>query len=586
MTPTWLRPTLLLYAACGVFGWLVLAGLPLRSAMGMPLVEHLVAAGVLVAAPLVIEAGLRGPGPSPRLAGLVVALHPLTAGAAVASMLLAPGPLPGLLASGWVLQSLLVAALGAERLARRGPTPVHELAVDAGHLYLPVGAAWLAASRAGLEPLGFDAVITALTAAHFHFAGLAAPAIAGQVGRLLDEPPAAFRVGALLVAVTPILVAVGILGSPILEVSTACLLALGVTLVAGVVAWRVVPRHGPAGWLLGAAQLVSLWTMALAVRYALGEFRGDEALGIAAMIRWHGLPNALAFATPSLVALAWLAPRRAPDAAQVPFPTTSSRGWVGTDWFDRAGLVAPTAGPRGLVSSLDAMVGHEFPGVCFAEPLRRYYEDSEALDLVCRPRWRPMFATPGRLYAALMTRLGQLVLPVGAAPRRITHRLVPLAPGPHAAGLDQPVGSVRAYASGDPMFLAVYGQHRDATTRYMNIHLPLPSGALHSVLRGRPLADPPGGLRLTSRREAGRDRGHEGLWLRLGPLALRLPLHEELDAWPGDTPGLEAAVGFAAAPGAAMVARHRFWLFGVRCLDLQYVLVPAGSLEDPGAAYS
>ena len=457
----------------------------------------------------------------------------------------------------------------------RGPAPVHELAVDAAHLYLPVGAAWFVASRAGWEPLGFDALITALTAVHFHFAGLAAPAIAGQVGRLLVAPGPAYRLGAGLVALTPLLVALGILGSPVLEVAMASLLAAGVVLVAGVVLFQVAPHHGHAGRALAASQLVSLYTMGLAVRFAWGEFSGVPALGIAEMITSHGRLNALGFALPSLALLAWLAPPREawPDA--IPLPALRAGLRVGPGWYAAAGWAAPagTPGPTGLLPSLADFLGREFPGTEVDPDLARYYEDPSSLDLVVRPRWAPGFRLAGWLVETLAARVGQLVLPGGTETRRITHALIPLArPVP---GLEDAVGSYRAYESGGPMFVAIYGTHQDATSTYMDVALPLPGGTLHSVLRGEPLPGEPPGLRLSSTRGPDRPAGHEGLWWRLGPLVLRLPLHEELEAWPARAPGATATAGFGGGLDAVMLARHRFRVLGIPCLRLEYELLPA-----------
>lgn len=54
-------------------------------------------------------------------------------------------------------------------------------------LYLPVGAAWALADRLGLQPLGFDATIVVLTAAHFHYAGFVLPLIAGYLLRTSQQ---------------------------------------------------------------------------------------------------------------------------------------------------------------------------------------------------------------------------------------------------------------------------------------------------------------------------------------------------------------------------------------------------------------
>src|SRR5262245_18907373 len=120
--------------------------------------------------------------------------------------------------------------------------------------------------------MGFGLPITTLTAAHFHFAGLAAGAATAQIGRLLPGRSRAYVVGAWSVALTPILVAIGITTSPTLEVVTAFALAAGVVLVAVSVATNLIKHRRPAVALRTLAQGVSVGTMALAALYALGEW--------------------------------------------------------------------------------------------------------------------------------------------------------------------------------------------------------------------------------------------------------------------------------------------------------------------------
>jgi hypothetical protein len=126
------------------------------------------------------------------------------------------------------------------------------------------------------------------------------------------------------------------------------------------------------------------------------------------------------------------------------------------------------------------------------------------------------------------------------------------------------------------MFSACYITHQDRGTCYMNITLPLPGGALHSVLRGTPPEGPGalGPVRLSTE-PSGREGGHEGIWLRLGPFPVRVPLHETVVAWPASASREETGFDFEGDPGAVMVARQRFPLLGIVCLELQYVLVPA-----------
>lgn len=555
----------------------------IQSAFALPLVERLVLCGVLTVAPLAAEAGLRDAGPSwpRRHAWAVAILSPLCGLSAFASLFFPIGSVSGALAAAWLVPALLIAGLGLRRLMSRGGRSVAEFSVDIGHLYLPVGAAWLFASRFGLRPMGFGAVITALTAAHFHFAGLAAPVVVGQIGRLLGRPSRVYAFGALVVAATPILVALGIVGSPILEASMALLLALGVLSVASVSLLRLLPRAlrrglGPvdrvAYLLLGLAQAVAFGTMALAALYAVGELLERPWIFIPTMARYHGFGNALGFAIPSLLALRWLAPRRDALEEKIPFQRLGGRTFIGPDFFDRQGLSEAAEAPRGLLTPFAKMRAVGETGPSFAPEVASFYEETADLILICSPRWSRPFARLGGIFVKLFARrIGQLVLPLEERLHDVRSQLRWLDEG--RLGIAAPIASIRRYGDGGAMYVASYAHHRDARGRaYMNIALPLPLGsALLSNLWAERLGGELGGLSLSTCDQA--ERGHEGIWLRLfgssGPL-LRLPLHETLIAWPAKERGRIADLRLPEQEGDLMIARHSFTLLGFGCLEIDY----------------
>ncbi len=540
-----------------------LALLPVESALGLSLVERLVALGPLVVAPLALEAALRGPAAPSQLARTIVLLQLPAALLAAASMLVPVGPASAALAAPWALVAALCALLGLLRLAPRSRLALEEVTIDAGLVYAGVGGAWLLSSRAGLDT-GFGPAITALTAAHFHFAGLGAGAATGQLGRLLRSLGArslAYEVGATSVALTPILVALGITIAPLVEVVAALLLAGGVLLVALAACAIVLPRRPrPATVILALAQLVSLVTMTLACAYAWAEWTGRSVdlmgVGIEAMARSHGLLNALGYTIPSLLVLARLAPRATESERSLPVARVAGRGFVGADWFERRGLVDPSRQPRAITRSIDALAGASRGA---SQPLidrgvARYYEE-DGLELVCRPRWQPGFRLLGRLAHALGRRMGQAVLPL----ERCTVGVRLAALDAAKVGLPDVVASIRTYADGSAMYVCAYSEHEAGGRRTMDIALPLPLGLLQSCLRARALEG--GGLELTSAPDA--PPWHVGIWWCVGPLRLRLPLEETLEARP-------------ATPPACMVALHRFRLLGLPVLELDYVVGPSG----------
>lgn len=234
-----------------------------------------------------------------RLLRFARALHPFAAVSAALSFLLEPGMWAGLFCSFWLLLALALAMHATMRIARRGGRgPLHEVAFDVGMLYLPIGAAWLLAARAGLTVMGFGGMIALLTAVHFHYAGLTAATLAGLAGRQMPGASTAslYRLATPAVLAGPILVALGIAFSPLVEVVAALILATGVALLSGSVLVGIVPHLPsiPARILLTFWGMGSTIAMVLAVLYALATTLEAEFMNIPRMVLIHGLLNASA----------------------------------------------------------------------------------------------------------------------------------------------------------------------------------------------------------------------------------------------------------------------------------------------------
>ena len=298
-------------ALAGGFIWIVCASASLSGLVqGYGLIELLLLFGPLVAVPggLSMVAGSGGGG-SLRGEGLAALLLPAALCAMVARWS-APGlePAPSepidYLSAGlslpWLLVTVLVALLGLQRILKRGLAPIEETAIDAGLLYLPVGGGWLVLSSAGITPM-------LLTAVHFHFAGFSAAVIAGLAGRALKRGAAlneslrpfalkAYRAAAGIVIIGPPLVAVGIMGSPIIEVISGIALSVGMLLLALSLVLIALSGHELLPKLLLCAAALSLTaTMALSMTYATGEYLEEELISIATMVATHGVVNVLGF---------------------------------------------------------------------------------------------------------------------------------------------------------------------------------------------------------------------------------------------------------------------------------------------------
>jgi hypothetical protein len=234
------------------------------------------------------------------------------------------------LSSAWLIVSSLVALFGLTRLVARGVLPVQEASVDAGLLYLPVAGVWLVIYRFGVQPFDYGETIILLTVVHFHFAGFAAPVIAGMVGRTLTatnppglatpasgpdraptlagvpNPPSKLysAMVVFIVAAMP-LVAAGITFSPWLGLIGTLLLSAALVTLAVLTLRYVVPVIASlsARLLLFVAAVSSCTAMVLACLYAYSIVAKVLILRIPTMAMTHGLLNAFGFTACSL--LAW-----------------------------------------------------------------------------------------------------------------------------------------------------------------------------------------------------------------------------------------------------------------------------------------
>jgi hypothetical protein len=253
---------------------------------------------------------------------LACRLQPVGALFAVGSFFLAPGMMAGGLAAGWFVICLLLAASGLRGILNGQVRHLPGACTIVSLLYLPVGGAWLLASRLGLSPMGFTEPIVLLTAVHFHYAGFAAPLLAVATARTLTASDhwkyAAFKSFVFGVLGGPALLAAGFIVGPKVKPAAAIVVALseaGLAL-AMLAAVRSI-QNGATRVLLVASSASALFGMALAGRWALGEYPRQPFLDLARMARLHGVTNAIGFVLCGL--LGWVKAFRAwQDGAELP----------------------------------------------------------------------------------------------------------------------------------------------------------------------------------------------------------------------------------------------------------------------------
>jgi hypothetical protein len=263
-----------------------------------------------------------------------------------------------------------------------------------------------------------------------------------------------------------------------------------------------------------------------------------------------------------------------------PAPTRFSRFAgglrVGADFFEREGaLTAALPSPRGLVDRMEDLA-HPGVDVTRVHPaIVTFFEDTAALELHIKSRWRFPFSLGWRFMLRPILRwIGQFTLPVTEG--RIATRVLGL--DRERDGRRDPRGVIREYTdtadAGRVMQVVAYATWEQAGgARIMSCTFPVPGGHVAGFLRLDPIgADDEGriAVELTSRRH----HDTAGIWFVIRAVALRLPLGERLQLWAAGMANAPHDIDQARLPGATIVGRHEQRFFGVRVVTHDYLFRP------------
>jgi hypothetical protein len=219
---------------------------------------------------------------------------------ATASFWFQQGIAAAILVLPWFCFGCFIGFSGLVRFVRGEFKKLNIACVIVSFVYLPVGCAWLVASRLGLSPMGFQEPIVLLTAVHFHFAGFAAPLLALAAESALEKRSAAlqgiFKIVATGVLAGPGLLAAGFVIGPRVKLAMAVLVAcsetgLALFFLADIRAMR--PRL--AQMFVTISVVSVLFAMVLAGVWAIGEFPLQPFVHLDEMAKYHGTANALGF---------------------------------------------------------------------------------------------------------------------------------------------------------------------------------------------------------------------------------------------------------------------------------------------------
>jgi len=538
-------------------------------------VRTVIALALLVLIPLVVRLA-----DTPRRNGTrslwyysAVVSQPVTALFGVVSLTLQPGQTAVLVALPWAATTATIAGFGCWRLFGRGVWPIEELSVDAGLLYVVVGAVALLLDRSGIS-LMFEPTVILLTVVHFHYAGSVLPAAAGLAGRYTPTGRLGriLRVTTGIIIIGPGIIGVGItasaLGLPLaalIELAGVVFFTTAIAIFSVAVCVGVLPKLPSRLQQLsvGVASLSITVSMGFAVLYGLARATGGTYAGIGAesfglMVRYHGHLNAYGFAVPALVGWRLAIPPTRARLPGIPFSRLAG-GWrIGTDFLDRRGLTTDTA-VSGMVDRIESYASDGFEPTRVAPSVRQFYEQSGGYELDVKPEWAVPWRQLAVLYRPVATRIQQLSIPMRpvSGETALTGRVVGVDADDHSTGTRAWIRSNESRTAGNQQmtYVGIYDRYVADDRSFLRVAFPLPGGTLTGILRVENGGDDGDGLVFSSHPAVG-NSDDAGLYLVLWGVGIRLPLNETLVVDPDS--------------GTTVQAVHRVDLLGCSVFELQY----------------
>ncbi|MBA4492705.1 YndJ family protein [Paenactinomyces guangxiensis] len=537
-----------MYSIFGTVAWIVLA-----MTAQMFIVDLFLYISILVLIPM----GLQITNQTGKWTRLLVIIYPI---AAVSSVLSHWYPI---FSWAWWVFTILLAFFGIAHFIKQGGMYIEENMINFAWMYTAIGGTWLVAHAYNYALMGFDSMIVVLTANHFHYASLFPLLFHGLLGRELKSQgkvlSAPYKAAGIIMLVIPLFIAIGITYARWMEIAGALLFACSLIAYA-VLTWKstISGQRLIAKILLNISSVSVTVTILLSVIYAFGRWQGMTTISIPTMIMIHGAVNVFGFSVPGMIGYLMLTNKQHVPVSSIPFSKIKGTFPVGRHFFHKQGAIDEGAAslPAGMVDSMDLFTSASFHPNAIHPLIRSFYENTMMFELDVVPRWHPLFYPVAKRYKKLSQRMEQMNFPVSSNDRKVEveSAIFPLK--------DETDGrtNVRAWirseqATKKAFYVAAYSTHTNNETgeRYYNIFFPLPFGGMTSVLRITHFQEQ--GVHLTSLSHTKHVTEQQGVYGSIGSYHIRLPINETIDVWVEDH---------------VIKACHHSWLFGFRCLTLNY----------------
>jgi hypothetical protein len=416
-----------------------------------------------------------------------------------------------------------IAWSGIQRFLHRGFINRAELMIDIGFVYIVMGGLWFFAHIVEIHT-GFSPMITWLTAIHFHYSACLLCITVGLLGRI--KMNRLYTFSAAVIALGPLMVAVGITFSRIIEIIAVTFYVVAIFSLTYFVCTTAFNRV--AIQCIRLAFLTLCFTIIWSFLYAYSNLTNSDLVDIPSMLDFHGILNCFLFG--GAITIAWAT--AVPPSKQLPFTFPKSKL--------RHKVEKPFTPHSALVDDMSIFIYKE----PLPERIYRFYEETNRFELQASVKWASWFKPFAFLYQFIGHKMQQLNLPYPSKAMKMEGDLLQIDEA--IDGRLQPRVWHRKVGS-ETIFYAIYATHKTDERAYMNIALPLPYSVMHGILTVRQQDQK---LLLTSD-----DVGDAGTYLSFSAFRFRLPLHEYFTLWEEKN---------------QLYAIHQMKLFGLHFLTIQY----------------
>ncbi|MDU0812662.1 YndJ family protein [Bacillus siamensis] len=503
--------------------------------------ETFVLLSVLFFVPAVFRFAFR---PSKTLENVLLRCYPIAALCAVLALITDFS----FFAFVWLIYTLGLALYAVWRLMKTNIHRAEEMSVMMGFVYLAGGGFWFFAYILKIPIMDFGPLIVLLTAVHFHYSAFLIPIFNGLLGRILRENRVLYRLSTVIILISPILIALGITFSKILDVIAVALYLTGLYVNAYLV-FKASFAVKTGRFLIRSSSAVLMITIAFSLIYSLGVYREEATLTISQMIWIHGAVNAFGVILPALAGWRLENPRPFDEGSERTFSRIYGKGTIGKNFLTDI-HAANEIHYTGLQDQMRELHSEDFSTEKLAPAVISFYEETIDYDIKAKVTWSGWFRPFARMYEPFSRRAGQIHLSMN--PDWYTMHTSMKGVDSDRDGRKNVRAWIRTNDKQETVFTALYSAYRSKGEGYMNISLPLPYGQMTGILKPYTHKQ---NLVLTSRRRKS-GAGDEGIYLQTKWGACHLPLAETFL--------------IAARSETSLKAVHHMWLFGLKFLTVRY----------------